>query len=227
MISSLSFNYLLPFCGALLGMVIAFFVKPKSPKGLKLVLSFSGSFLLGITIFHLIPSVYKLAHFDAGIWIVAGLILQIFLENLSQGTEHGHNQFDSKIKFPRVLFFSLCIHAFIEGIPLGVDDSIIWGIFVHKIPIGMVLFFMIMKLRISVFIKIFCLFLFASMSPAGSFIFNNSNVLEPFKNQLTALVVGILLHIGTTILFESNKSHVFNIQKLLIILLGFSISYLL
>jgi hypothetical protein len=37
----------------------------------------------------------------------------------------------------------------------------------------------------------------------------------------------MLLHISTTILFESNKGHVFNIKKLFIILLGFGISYIL
>jgi hypothetical protein len=65
------------------------------------------------------------------------------------------------------------------------------------------------------------------MSPLGSFFLANSSGMESWKNALTALVVGMLLHIATTILFESNKSHVFNIQKLITILLGFSISYLL
>lgn len=224
---SFSFNYLLPFFGALLGMLAAFIFRPKSPIGLKLVLSFSGSFLLGITIFHLLPTVFKSSGFDAGIWIVAGLILQIFLEYLSQGAEHGHTHTHSRVKLPWVLFISLCLHAFIEGIPMGTEKALVWGIFIHKIPIGMVLFLMIWQLRISIQLKIFCLLLFASMSPAGSYILSHSHELEPWKNPLTALVIGMLLHIATTILFESNKGHVFNIQKLVIILMGFGISYLL
>ena len=143
MLSNFSFDYILPFFGALLGMGVAFIVKPKSPKGLKLVLAFSGSFLLGITIFHLLPSVFKFSDFDAGIWIVVGLILQIFLEYLSQGAEHGHTPTNSIVKLPWVLFLSLCLHSFIEGIPMGEQEALVWGIFIHKIPIGMVLFLMI------------------------------------------------------------------------------------
>ena len=227
MLSSFSFNYLLPFFGAIFGMGAAFIVKPKSPIGLKLVLAFSGSFLLGITIFHLLPSIFKISNFDAGIWIAIGLIFQIFLEYLSEGAEHGHSSSNSKVKLPWVLFFSLCLHAFVEGIPMGTEEALVWGIFIHKIPIGMVLFLMISQVRISILMKILCLLLFATMSPAGSFILANSDGLDSWKNILIAFVIGMLLHIATTILFESNKDHVFNIKKLVIISLGFEISYIL
>ncbi len=227
MLSSFSFNYLLPFFGAIFDMGAAFIVKPKSPKGLKLVLAFSGSFLLGITIFHLLPSIFKISNFDAGIWIAVGLIFQIFLEYLSEGAEHCHSSSNSKVKLPWVLFFSLCLHAFVEGIPMGTEEALVWGIFIHKIPIGMVLFLMISQVRISILMKIFCLLLFATMSPAGSFILANSDGLDSWKNILIAIVIGMLLHIATTILFESNKDHVFNIKKLVVILLGFGISYIL
>ena len=180
---------------------------------------------MGITIFHLLPSIFKISNFDAGIWIAVGLIFQIFLEYLSEGAEHGHS--NSKVKLPWVLFFSLCLHAFVEGIPMGTEEALVWGIFIHKIPIGMVLFLMISQVRISILMKILCLLLFATMSPAGSFILANSDGLDSWKNILIAIVIGMLLHIATTILFESNKDHVFNIKKLVVILLGFGISYIL
>lgn len=227
MYSAYLFNYFLPFSGALLGMGIAYIVKPKAPKGLKLILSFSGAFLLGITIFHLLPSVFGITGFNAGIWIVAGLILQIILEFLSQGAEHGHTHKHSNTRLPWVLFISLCLHAFIEGIPMADQKTLVWGIFIHKIPIGMVLFLMIWQLRVSLFLKVSCLVFFALMSPAGSFILSNSHGLELWKTAFTALVIGMLLHIATTILFESNQGHAFNIGKLGIILLGFVLSYLL
>tara|TARA_B100001059_G_C17530523_1_gene425285 strand:+ start:70 stop:675 length:606 start_codon:yes stop_codon:yes gene_type:complete len=195
MLSSFSFNYLLPFFGAIFGMGAAFIVKPKSPIGLKLVLAFSGSFLLGITIFHLLPSIFKISNFDAGIWIAIGLIFQIFLEYLSEGAEHDHSSSNSKVKLPWVLFFSLCLHAFVEGIPMGTEEALVWGIFIHKIPIGMVLFLMISQVRISILMKILCLLLFAIMSPAGSFILANSDGLDSWKNILIAIVIGMLLHI--------------------------------
>jgi hypothetical protein len=227
MYSTYLFNYALPFTGALLGMGIAYIVKPSAPRGLKLILSFSGAFLLGITIFHLLPSVFGIADFNAGIWIVAGLVFQIVLEFLSQGAEHGHTHTHTSTRLPWVLFVSLCLHAFIEGIPMGSQEALVWGIFIHKIPIGMVLFLMIWQLRVSLFLKISCLIFFALMSPAGSFIFSNTNGLELWKTTFTSLVIGMLLHIATTILFESNQGHAFNIRKLGIILLGFGLSYLL
>jgi hypothetical protein len=219
------FHYTIPFLGAFLGMAIAYWVKPKSPKGLKLILSFSGAFLLGITIFHLLPDVFEKSSNDIGIWIVAGLVLQILLEFLSQGAEHGHTHTHLDSKIPWTLFVSLCVHAFIEGTPMGEQKALVWGIFVHKIPIGIVLFLMIWQLKVSNKVKVSCLFLFALMSPAGSFLASNFGAIHHWKTALTALVVGMLFHISTTILFESNQGHAFNVRKLAIILAGFVLSY--
>ena len=221
------FNFFLPFFGAVLGMGVAYIVKPKSPKGLKLTLSFSGAFILGITIFHLLPSVFNSQNNNMGIGIVAGLILQIFLEFLSKGAEHGHTHHLSTARFPWILFLSLCIHAFIEGLPTGDQSTLAWGLFIHKIPIGMVLFLMIWRLRIALFFKIITLLLFALMSPAGGFISSNFQILEIYRPMITAVVVGMLFHIATTILFESNQGHAFNLRKFAIILAGFGLSYLL
>ena len=44
---------------------------------------------------------------------------------------------------------------------------------------------------------------------------------------LLALIIGMLLHISTTILFESNRGHRFNLHKLISILSGLGIAYLL
>ena len=100
MYSTYLFNFALPFTGSLLGMGIAYIVKPSAPRGLKLILSFSGAFLLWITIFHLLPSVFRIADFNAGIWIVAGLVFQILLEFLSQGAEHVHTQTHISTRLP-------------------------------------------------------------------------------------------------------------------------------
>ena len=83
-----SLNNILPFLGAVLGMGIGYKIRDKSSNGLKLILSFSGAFLLGVTIFHLMPEVFSKFNNKPGLWIVSGIILQILLEYLSQGTEH-------------------------------------------------------------------------------------------------------------------------------------------
>ncbi|MDG1023752.1 MAG: ZIP family metal transporter [Flavobacteriaceae bacterium] len=222
-----SLGFILPFIGAILGMSIAYWVRPKTPNGIKLILAFSGAFLLGITIFHLMPEVFSDNEFNAGLWIVGGIILQILLEYLSQGAEHGHTHLKENDLLPKVLFISLCLHAFMEGLPLQQQPELVWGIFIHKIPIGMVLFYLVWNTNNSNGIKITFLLLFAFMSPLGSLAFIQFDFLKIMQLPITALVMGMLLHIATTILFESNQGHAFNIRKLLTILLAFVISYLL
>ena len=218
-------QYLVPFLGATLGMGIAYSVKPKTPTGFKLILAFSGAFLLGITLFHLLPEVFQMSNSKTGVWIVAGLVTQILLEYLSQGAEHGHAHAQPNATLPRLLLFSLCLHAFIEGLPLATQLPLVWGIFIHKIPIGMVLFFLLWPSKTPKIVKLLGLFLFAIMTPLGTFTLVHSPVLQEWEMPIVALVIGMLLHISTTILFESNQGHAFNIQKLLTILLAFAISY--
>ena len=91
----------------------------------------------------------------------------------------------------------------------------------------MVLFLLIWRLRIALLAKIACLIFFALMSPAGSFTLASISSLAVWKTSLTAVVIGMFLHIATTILFESNQGHAFNIRKLGIIIFGFGLSYLL
>ena len=220
-----SLSNILPFFGSVLGMGIGYKLRSKSLTGFKLILSFSGAFLLGITIFHLMPEVFSKANSKPGLWIVSGIILQLLLENLSQGTEHGHSHIKSNEYLPWILFISLCLHAFIEGMPLAQESSLVWGIFIHKIPIGMVLFYMIWDTKSSKILKITALFIFAIMSSLGNITLEYNDALQNYQTQITAIVIGMLLHIATTILFESNQGHAFNIRKLLSILLAFVISY--
>ena len=224
---SFPFYLILTFLSALSGMTIAYFVKSKIHKGLKMILSFSGSFLLGVCIFHLLPEVFENPKSEPGLWIVCGLIFQILLEFLSQGVEHGHSYNSKNHKIPGLVFFSLCIHSFVEGIPMEENNPLIWGIFLHKIPIGMILFVMINKTHESNIIKVFFLLIFALMSPLGSFLNSYFNFLSEWQNVITAFVVGILLHISTTILYENNQGHSFNVTKILITLFGLGCAYVI
>lgn len=219
-------EYVLPFMGALIGMAIALWTKPKTPKGVSLILAFSGAFLLAITVFHLLPELYSQQNETIGLWIMGGLLLQLFLEFISQGAEHGHIHHHKK-NFPILILLSLCLHAFVEGFPLYKETTLVWGIFIHKIPIGMVLVFLIWKEYFSLFIRIFFLLFFAIMSPLGTFFVKYLSLLSSNFIPLLGIVVGMLLHISTTILFESNKGHQFNLQKLLSILIGLILAYLL
>jgi zinc and cadmium transporter len=46
-------------------------------------------------------------------------------------------------------------------------------------------------------------------------------------NRIMVIVIGIFLHISTTILFESTEDHKFNLKKLLVVLAGISIPLVL
>ena len=107
-------NYLLPLLSVLLGYAVALFLKPKSKTNLKLLLAFSGSFLLSLTVMHLLPEVYESHNHDVGIFIMMGILFQIILEFFSKGAEHGHvHGHDKMTQIPWLLFISLCFFEII------------------------------------------------------------------------------------------------------------------
>mgnify|MGYP003520551815 FL=1 len=78
-------NYLLPLLSVLLGYGIALFLKPQNKTKIKLLLAFSGSFLLSLTVMHLLPEVYDAHDSSVGIFIMMGILFQIILEFFSKG----------------------------------------------------------------------------------------------------------------------------------------------
>jgi hypothetical protein len=61
---------------------------------------------------------------------------------------------------------------------------------------------------------------FALMSPLGALTGNLAGFLAAYETQLTAMVIGIFLHLSTTILFEASEAHRFNQRKIIGIVLG-------
>ena len=222
-------TYLLPILGVLLSFAFVFIVKPKHKENFKLLLAFSGAFLLALTIFELFPSAY--AHSDAktiGVFVLLGILLQIFLEFFSKGAEHGHVHLDKeKSSFPWLLFLSLSVHAFIEGFPIEEHDTIIYGILIHKIPIAIILSIFLLESKVKLVNAVFFILLFSLMTPLGSFVAANFEFATDYAAPITALVIGVFLHISTVILFESSEGHKFNLRKLVVIVLGIVIAYLL
>ncbi len=222
-------TYLLPILGVLLSFAFVLISKPKSKENFKLLLAFSGAFLLALTVFELLPSAYE--NSDAktiGVFVMLGILLQIFLEFFSKGAEHGHVHIDSeKSNFPWPLFLSLSLHAFLEGFPIENHDTILYGILIHKIPIAVILSIFLLGSKIKLVKAILFILLFALMTPLGSFIASNSNFASQYYGPITALVIGVFLHISTVILFESSEGHKFNLRKLLVIIVGIVIAYFL
>ena len=190
-----------------------------------MLLAFSGAFLLGTTITSLIPSVFTNGNEDISYWILAGIIIQIMLEQLSKGAEHGHIRTSEK-RIPLTLVTSLYLHALIEGFPIHRHNDLLWAIIIHKLPIAMLLTLAIWQTKFKFFKKVIVLIGFAIMTPLGSYLDFYTPILQPYSLHITALVVGVLLHISTTILFESSENHNFNISKLLVIVIGLGLSIL-
>ncbi|WP_264564956.1 ZIP family metal transporter [Flavobacterium sp. N3904] len=221
-------NYLLPLLSVLLGYFIALFLKPKSKTNLKLLLAFSGSFLLSLTVMHLLPEVYKSKNHNIGLFIMLGILFQIILEFFSKGAEHGHVHGHAKMyQIPWLLFISLCIHAFLEGFPVSHHHDLAIGIAIHHLPIAIILtsFFVSSSLnRNAIFLFMIT---FAVMTPLGTVVSDFIPQLNDYYSEITAVVIGILFHISSTIIFESSEGHKFNIAKVSMIVIGIFLAYFL
>ncbi len=222
-------TYLLPVLAVLWSFSFVYITQPRAKRELHLLLAFSGAFLLALTIFELFPSVY--AHNEpklVGVFIMLGILLQIFLEFFSKGAEHGHAHLaKEKGLFPWLLFISLSIHAFLEGFPVEKHGSIIYGIIVHKIPISVILSIFLLDSKIKMRWVITFMVLFSLMTPLGSLVAAKVPLVQEYNSYITAVVIGIFLHISTVILFESSEGHKFNLRKLAVIVLGVLIAYLM
>ncbi len=219
-------NYLLPLLSVLLGYGIALVLKPTNKSNLKLLLAFSGSFLLSLTVFHLLPDVYDSKNENIGISIMLGILFQIVLEFFSKGAEHGHVHGHPHMShIPWLLFISLCIHAFLEGFPVGHHHDLAVGIAIHHLPIAIILttFFLNSQLNKQAIFAFMATF--AIMTPLGTFVADYLAFLNDYYNEITAVVIGILFHISSTIIFETSEGHKFNIAKVSMIVLGIALAY--
>lgn len=211
-------------------------IKQQNTFVTKLLLSFSGAYLLGMCFLHLVPEVYGTMGFNTGVWILVGFFLQIGLEFISKGIEHGHVHFHAHEKFfPWALLISLCIHSFFEGFPMQQDfhshagHGMLTGVTLHKIPVAIALVSLLKQAKLSKNTQLGLLLLFCLMAPFGViangfFDFNQLQVLMPIA---LAILIGILLHVATTILFEVNENHKFNAIKFITILVGALLSFIM
>lgn len=222
-------NYLLPFLAVLLGFIIAKFTKTKNTSNTKLLLAFSGSFLLALTLFELLPEVYEhIKAKKAGLFIMLGIMLQIVLELFSKGAEHGHvHTQGNSTKFPWLLFISLCIHSFLEGFAIHEHNGMVYGVLIHKIPIATIISLFLIESKYDKFKIAAFLCLFAFMTPLGTAISHMYTGIAQYTSLINAIVIGIFFHISTTILFETGDGHKFNLSKFIAIILGIGVAYII
>ena len=216
------------FASVIAGAIVVEIFKPKKSKNIQLLLTFSGAYLLAVSLLHLLPELFE--HNTSkhiGLFILGGFLIQILLEYFSQGIEHGH--FHKSNVIPFSVLISLCLHALLEGVPLGGDllthnhqahNALLTGIVLHKMPVAIVLMTFFLQSNMPKQKAYFYLLLFALMSPLGVFAGSFFTALVNYNNEIMAMVIGIFLHISTTILFESSDGHKFSTQKILAIIVG-------
>lgn len=219
---------------ALIGAALVLLFNFEHKRITRLLVAFSGAFLLSLIFLHLLPEVF-LADLPmaAGSYVLFGFGIQLFLEYLSGGVEHGHDHSHGHAGFPRAIFIGLCIHAFLEGMPIGHlghehNHSLLVGIVLHKLPVAVVLTILLKNAGLTKTKVFFWVSFFALMSPMGSWCFGwlDAANLVPSGQLIgaaTGLLVGILLHVSTTILFEGSESHKFNGAKLIALGVGLAL----
>jgi zinc transporter ZupT len=222
-------KFLLPILAVVLGFVLATIGNQKKTINTKLLLSFSGAFLLALTLFEMLPEVYE--HLDtklSGLFIMCGIILQIILELFSKGAEHGHVHIHKhETAFPWLLFISLCIHSFLEGFSIHDHNDMVYGVLVHKIPIAALITMFLLQSAYTRTQTAGFLIVFAFMTPLGTLISHTLGAIADYTHVINAIVIGIFFHISTTILFESGEGHKFNLSKFISIILGVGVAYLI
>ena len=224
------------------GLSIFFF--KTSGRVLKLILAFSGAFLLTISFVDILPEIYTVESKNIiGIFILIGFFIQLLLDFITKGVEHGHEHEDihhHHTSFPSVLpiLIGVCLHSFLEGMPLAQNfgaaefqQTLLIGIVIHNIPISLVLMGLLIHSNTKKTAAVIQLLIFALSAPLGTFLcnyFGSSfiNNLNLYYDIVMAMVVGIFLHISTTILFESDEKHGFNLFKFIAIILGVGIAFL-
>lgn len=229
--------FFIPLCSGL----SIYFVPTIPNKVYKLLLVFGGSYLFSFMLVHMLPELFsdaKGAYETIGLCLLLGFFLQILLDFFSKGIAHGHVETIQHAKafhlvkiIPMVI--ALCIHALLDGVLLNLSitshthhhcsESLLLGILLHKMPIAFTLAIMLNRIhrQKTVFIL---LCLFSLTSPIGWILAHSLQTHDLFSLKLMliirAVALGNLLHIATTILFESSPQHHFNAQKLCVILAG-------
>lgn len=230
-------------CSALLGGVIVSLLNFTNKSAfIKFALAFSGGFLLAILFEHLLPELYESANSSIGIWILSGFLIQLILEYFSGGIEHGHVHVHKGQALPWTLFISLSIHSIIEGIPLGNHfsgialvhghvnyESLFWGIVFHQVPVAIALMTLLLNTKLPIVKAWLILILFSLMTPLGLLcgLFITPGDLGINYQVILGVVIGMFLHISTTIIFETSENHKFNFLKLVSIVIGVSLALLL
>jgi len=239
------------FVGVILAGLISEIFSKKFISYKSVIITFSVSIVLALICIHILPEIFTSSvGKKTGLFILLGFLLQILLELMSKGIEHGHVHYDGSISKYQLLiiFLGLSIHSFIEGIPLNNIEatetlhqhnvyeknqfSLIYFliIIVHKLPIAAILIFFLNTINTKKTIKFTLLIIFAATSPLGALFGKNILgifFLSEWSINFLAISTGMLLHITTVIIFEDHHNSKNKIKNILSIAAGITTGILL
>lgn len=208
---------------------------------MKYLLAFSGAFLLGITFLHLVPETTAQDGHRAGLLILAGFFLQQLVQRFTHGVEHGHAHIgDGHHHHIPIwpLFTGLALHAFSEGLPLGIHyndeatlPSLFLAIALHKLPEAMLITSLVYLSSRDKARSLLLLVLFAMITPAAAlgtaFLGTRYQAVGDLVQACVPLIAGAFIHIATTIFFESGtRTHDMKGKKWLAVLSGILLAVL-
>ena len=235
-----------------------------SPKAMNYITIFGGAFLFASCFINLVPHMflgdepYRFVtsgiHFKIAAAVMLGFLIQLLLEQLTKGAEHGHNHcpcceeekeaeehhhehhshsghcHNDSVHPVAGLIIGLSIHAFLEGMPMidldgDIHQGLLYGIVLHNIPIALVLIGLFMHNGYGFWRSFALLAIFAVMTPLGSlcnlYLMPDNEILQ---SLLMGVVVGILLHVSVSILFDHDHNN-FSCAKFALILIAFTAAY--
>lgn len=220
------FSYLILILTCLLSGSFAL-VFQKNEKIIKAVEVFGGAFLLAVCFLDILPIIYtKISinnstnlFFFVGMFVLLGFFLQLVLEFLPQS--------NSKKGNAMMLLLGVSLHAFFEGFALvtsgNINTLLFIGVIIHNIPIAIILINSFIALNISKNKSFLLLLFFSIMGPFGAIINNLIPAFSKYSEFILAFVVGILLHVSVSILFDTKQDKKYNFIRLLVVLISFII----
>lgn len=220
------------------GAVTVLKLRLTDPRFVRLFNAFTGAYLLCLTFLHLLPELYAAEHvhegeaglptWTIGVFVLVGFFAQVLLEGLSLGVEHAHQHRGHGHAVQVGMVIGLCVHALVEATAVGSRhhehlpgsaDLLLWSIVIHKYPVTIAFLGTLLQSSLSRTKAFLLLGVFAAMAPLGVLL-GDITPLAHYGPQLTALVVGIFMHVSTTVLFETTESHRFNLGKLAAMIVG-------
>src|SRR5690606_27905532 len=163
------------------------------------------------TFLHLLPETFEEIGGEAGIYLLVGFFLQLMIQRVTHGIEHGHVHVEPhEHRIPLVpIVLGLSLHAFMEGLPLGFNyrmeatqPSLYLAVAAHKLPEAMLLAMLVRSTRGKAAAYI-TLLLFSMVTPAASilatYLGQTYYALSQVVPSLVPLVAGAHILLHTTI----------------------------